>query len=325
MKILVTGGAGFIGSITVRALQKAGHEVVVFDSLEYGHKESVTSSLVIGNLLDKESLKQLDSYSFDAVIHFAAYLQVAESMTHPAKYFENNIQGGINLLEYMKEKHIPFIVFSSTAAIFGTPEHTPIEEDAPKNPTSVYGESKLMFEKVLSWYDVIFGIKSVALRYFNAAGAALDGSLGENHHPETHIIPVAIQKALQGESFSLFGSDYDTPDGTCVRDYIHVEDLAQAHILALEYLVNEKKTNAFNLGVGKGYSNKEVVEMVKKITGINFPVIMQPRRPGDPSILLADNKRSQEVLKFEPKYSDLETIVKTAWEWQKKLFEDKQK
>ncbi len=317
MKILVTGGAGFIGSVTVRALQNAGHEVVVFDSLEYGHKEAVSAPLVTGNLLDKESLHQLDEYPFDAVIHFAAYLQVAESMTEPAKYFENNIQGGVNLLEYMREKHIPFIVFSSTAAIFGTPEHTPIEEDAPKNPTSVYGESKLLFEKVLSWYDRIFDIKSVALRYFNAAGAALDGTLGENHNPETHIIPVAIQKALKGESFSLFGDDYDTPDGSCVRDYIHVEDLAQAHILALNYLEREKKSNAFNLGVGKGYSNKEVIDMVKKVTGSDFPVTIQPRRPGDPSVLLADNKRSQEVLGFSPKYSDLETIVKTAWEWQK--------
>lgn len=318
MKILVTGGAGFIGSITVKALQKAGYDVVVFDSLENGYRESVTVPLVVGNLLDKESLRQLDNYTFDAVIHFAAYLQVAESMTNPAKYFENNLQGGLNLLEYMKEKKIPSIVFSSTAAIFGTPKHTPISEDAPKNPTSVYGESKLLFEKILSWYDSLFSIKSVALRYFNAAGAALDGTLGENHIPETHIIPAAMQRALRGESFSLFGSDYDTPDGTCVRDYIHVEDLAQAHILALQYLEKERKSNAFNLGVGKGYSNKEVVEMVKKITEIDFPVSIEPRRPGDPAILLADNKKSQEVLGFYPKYSDLETIVKTAWEWQKR-------
>lgn len=318
MKILVTGGAGFIGSITVKALQKAGYDVVVFDSLENGYRESVTVPLVVGNLLDKESLRQLDNYTFDAVIHFAAYLQVAESMTNPAKYFENNLQGGLNLLEYMKEKKIPSIVFSSTAAIFGTPKHTPISEDAPKNPTSVYGESKLLFEKILSWYDSLFSIKSVALRYFNAAGAALDGTLGENHIPETHIIPAAMQRALRGESFSLFGSDYDTPDGTCVRDYIHVEDLAQAHILALQYLEKERKSNAFNLGVGKGYSNKEVVEMVKKITEIDFPVSIEPRRPGDPAILLADNKKSQEVLGFYPRYSDLETIVKTAWEWQKR-------
>lgn len=318
MKILVTGGAGFIGSITVKALQKAGYDVVVFDSLENGYRESVTVPLVVGNLLDKESLRQLDNYTFDAVIHFAAYLQVAESMTNPAKYFENNLQGGLNLLEYMKEKKIPSIVFSSTAAIFGTPKHTPISEDAPKNPTSVYGESKLLFEKILSWYDSLFSIKSVALRYFNAAGAAIDGTLGENHIPETHIIPAAMQRALRGESFSLFGSDYDTPDGTCVRDYIHVEDLAQAHILALQYLEKERKSNAFNLGVGKGYSNKEVVEMVKKITEIDFPVSIEPRRPGDPAILLADNKKSQEVLGFYPRYSDLETIVKTAWEWQKR-------
>ncbi|HEX7042792.1 MAG TPA: UDP-glucose 4-epimerase GalE [Patescibacteria group bacterium] len=323
MKILVTGGAGFIGSITVKALQKAGHDVVVFDNLEYGHKEAVSVPLVVGDLLDKESFAGLDAYKFDAVIHFAAYLQVAESMKDPAKYFNNNVQGGVNLLEYMREKKIPYIVFSSTAAIFGTPLHTPIEEDAPKNPTSVYGESKLMFEKVLSWYDKLFGIKSVALRYFNAAGAALDGSLGEDHSPETHIIPVAMQKAMKNEEFLLFGSDYDTPDGTCIRDYIHVEDLAKAHILAIEYLSKGEKSNTFNLGVGRGYSNKEVVEMVKKVIGIDFKVKMEERRPGDPSILLADNKKSKEVLKFEPEYSDLETIVKTAWEWQKKLAEKK--
>lgn len=323
MKILVTGGAGFIGSVTVQALQKAGHEPVVFDSLEYGHKEAVSAPLIVGNLLDKESLKQLDAHTFDAVIHFAAYIQVGESMAYPGKYFENNIQGGVNLLEYMKERHIPAIVFSSTAAIFGTPEQTPIREDAPKKPTSVYGESKLMFEKVLGWYDSVFDIKSVALRYFNAAGAALDGSLGEDHTPETHIIPVAMQRALKGESFSLFGDDYETPDGTCVRDYIHVEDLAKAHILALEYLAQEKKSNAFNLGVGKGYSNREVIDMVKNVTGIDFPVTMEPRRPGDPAVLLADNTKSQEILKFYPKHSDLKTIVQTAWDWQKKLFEKK--
>lgn len=318
MKILVTGGAGFIGSITVRALQKVGHEVVVFDSLEYGHKEAVDTTLVVGDLLHGESLKQLDSHTFDAVIHFAAYIQVGESMQNPYKYFQNNIQGSLNIVEYMREKQIPFIVFSSTAALFGLPEQIPIEEDDKKAPTSVYGESKLMFEKILSWYDSIFGIKSVCLRYFNAAGAALDGTLGEDHSPETHIIPVAMQKALKGEGFSLFGDDYDTPDGTCVRDYIHVEDLAQAHILALEYLKKEKQSNAFNLGVGRGYSNKEVIDMVKKITGIDFPVAMQPRRPGDPAVLLADHTKSQEILGFYPKYSDLETIVQTAWEWQKR-------
>lgn len=323
MKILVTGGAGYIGSITVKALQKAGHEVVVFDNLEYGHKWAVDTPLVIGDLLKKEDLQKLDSYTFDAVIHFAAYLQVGESMINPYKYFQNNMLGGLNLLEYMKEKKIPSIVFSSTAAVFGMPEHTPIREDDSKKPESVYGESKLMFEKVLSWYDTIFGIKSVVLRYFNAAGAALDGSLGEDHNPETHIIPVAIKKALKGEAFSLFGDDYPTPDGTCIRDYIHVEDLAQAHILAIEYLGKEKKSDSFNLGVGKGYSNKEVVDMVKRITGIDFTVNIEKRRPGDPAILLADNTKAKSVLGFNPQYSDLETIVKTAWNWHRKVKNEK--
>ncbi len=317
MKILVTGGAGYIGSITVRALQKEGHEVVVFDNLEYGHKESITCPLVVGDLLRKDSLAQLDEYSFDAVIHFAAYLQVAESMSNPYKYFQNNMMGGLNLLEYMKEKSIPSIVFSSTAAIFGLPEQIPIREDDKKQPESVYGESKLMFENVLIWYDKLFSIKSVCLRYFNAAGASLDGTLGENHDPETHIIPVAMKKALKGEVLSLFGSDYPTPDGTCIRDYVHVEDLASAHILAIGYLQENKTSNTFNLGVGKGYSNLEVIEMIRKVTDINFSVKMEERRLGDPAVLLADNTKAKELLGWVPKYSDLETIAKTAWKWHK--------
>lgn len=317
MKVLVTGGAGYIGSITVKRLLEAGHDVVVFDNLEYGHKESVTCPLVVGDLLKKEDLQQLNSYNFDAVIHFAAYLQVGESMENPNKYFQNNVMGGLNLLEYMKERKIPYIVFSSTSAIFGTPESVPVREDAPKHPESVYGESKLMFETVLKWYDTIFGIKSVCLRYFNAAGASFDGLLGEDHTPETHIIPVAIQKALANAEFSLFGDDYPTPDGTCVRDYVHVEDLATAHIQALAYMEKTKQSDVFNLGVGRGYSNKEVIEMVKRISGVDFPVIIAPRRAGDAAIVFADNAKAKEVLGFDPKYSDLETIVQTAWKWHK--------
>lgn len=315
MKILVTGGAGYIGSVTVKRLLDAGHEVVVFDNLEYGHKESVTCPLVVGDLLRKEDFSKLDGYSFNAVIHFAAYLQVGESMTNPYKYFQNNVMGGLNLLEYMKDKHIPFIVFSSTSAIFGTPSEVPVKEDAPKHPESVYGESKLMFENVLKWYDQIFDIKSVCLRYFNAAGASMDGSLGEDHDPETHIIPVAIKKALTNSEFLLFGDDYSTQDGTCIRDYIHIEDLATAHIQALDYLEKTKQSNQFNLGVGKGYSNKEVIEMVKKISGVNFHVKIAPRRLGDAAIVFADNTKAKDALGFEPKHSDLETIVKTAWQW----------
>lgn len=312
-KILVTGGAGYIGSVTVKAMQNAGYDVVVFDSLEFGHKEAVTCPLIIGNLLDKESLRQLDQYQFDGVIHFAAYLQVKESMSNPYKYFQNNMLGGLNLLEYMKEKKIPFLVFSSTAAVFGLPEKNPITEDEAKQPTNVYGESKLMFEKVLSWYDKLFDIKSISLRYFNAAGAAFNGTLGEQHNPETHIIPSAISAALHGKEFTIFGNDYPTPDGTCVRDYIHVEDLAAAHIKALEYVEKAQKSDAFNLGTGNGYSNKEVVEAVKKVTGIPLSVVFGPQRPGDPAVLLADNTKAKTILGWNPERSDLETIVETAY------------
>lgn len=315
MKVLVTGGAGYIGSVTVKALQARGHEVVVFDNLSQGHKNAVTCPLVIGDLLKKEDLAQLNQYKFDAVIHFAASALAGESMENPYKYFQNNILGGLNLVDYMRDTHIPSIIFSSTCAIYGHPDKVPVSEDESKKPESVYGESKLAFEKILYWYDQIFGIKHVNLRYFNAAGASLDGTLGEEHDPETHIIPVAIKKVLKGEAFSLFGTDYPTPDGTCIRDYIHIEDLAAAHIQALEYIQKTHTSNYFNLGTGKGYSNKEVIEMIKKVTGIPLQTEEKPRRAGDPPIIYADNAKAREILGFDPKYSDLETIVKTAWQW----------
>jgi len=317
MKILVTGGAGYIGSVTVKNLLDKGHEVVVFDSLEYGHKEAVNCPLIIGNLLDKESIKQLDGYNFDGVIHFAAYLQVGESMENPYKYFQNNLMGGLNLLEFMKKKDIKNIVFSSTAAIFGEPKDEFLKEDDPKSPLSVYGQSKLMFEKILEWYDRIFGMKSISLRYFNASGASLDGKLGELHDPETHIIPVAIRKIIKNEEFSLYGTDYPTKDGTCIRDYIHVEDLAEAHILALDYLKKENKSASFNLGTRKGFSNREVLEMVEKVTGTKLKIKDAPRRPGDPPVLLADSSKAKKVLGWNPIHSDLEEIIKTAYEFLK--------
>ncbi len=217
----------------------------------------------------------------------------------------------------MKERKIPCIVFSSTSAIFGTPKDVPVAEDAPKHPESVYGETKQMFESVLKWYDEIFDIKSICLRYFNAAGASMDGTLGERHNPETHIIPIAIQKALTHTAFSLFGEDYPTPDGTCIRDYIHVEDLANAHMQALEFLQKNKKSAVFNLGVGRGYSNKEVVHMVKEISGVDFPIQIAPRRIGDAAIVYADNTKAKNELGFHPTHSDLETIIRTAWQWHK--------
>lgn len=319
MKILVTGGAGYIGSITVKLLQEKGHEPVVFDNLVYGHKEAVSCPLIVGDLLDKEFLfKSLENENFDAVIHFAAYALAGESMENPYKYFYNNIQGGLNLLDLMKEKKIPNIIFSSTCSIYGTPKVLPVSEAEEKKPESVYGESKLMFEKILSWYDMIYGIKHINLRYFNAAGAAPDGSLGENHDPETHIIPVAIKAAMNNQPFNLFGDDYSTKDGTCVRDYIHVLDLAEVHMQAIKKIAETKTSDVFNLGTGNGYSNLEILEMIKKVSGINMTVVKKPRRAGDPPIIFADNTKARAELGFSPKYSDLETIVKTAWQWHNK-------
>lgn len=321
MKILVTGGAGYIGSITVARLLKEGHEVVVFDNLVQGHEESIACPLVTGDLLYKARLHDsLSSFQFDAVIHFAAYLQVGESMRNPYKYFENNLMGGLNLLEFMKEKGIKYIVFSSTSALYAPPKVLPVKEDAPKEPQSVYGETKLTFEKILHWYDEIFGIKSISLRYFNAAGASRDGKLGEMHVPESHIIPVAIQKALENSEFTLFGNDYDTKDGTCIRDYIHVEDLAEGHILALKKLTETNKSNIYNLGTSLGHSNLEVIDMVKKISGVDFPVVVKPKRPGDLPVVYADSTKAKTELGFAPKYSDLETIIKTAWQWHKNRY-----
>ncbi|PIQ69898.1 UDP-glucose 4-epimerase GalE [Candidatus Shapirobacteria bacterium CG11_big_fil_rev_8_21_14_0_20_40_12] len=319
MKILVTGGAGYIGSHTVVELLKQGHEITVFDNLVCGHKEPVICPLIIGDLLDKNQINAVfEKDSFDGVIHFAAYALAGESMNEPRKYFENNILGGLNLLEAMKKHGVDKIIFSSSCSQYGFPEKLPVTEEESKKPASVYGESKLMFETILQWYDSLFGIKNVCLRYFNAGGASLDGSMGEDHDPETHIIPIAIQTALgQREKFVIFGMDYKTPDGTNIRDYVHVLDLADAHIRALEYLVRENESNYFNVGTGKGYSNKEIVEMVKKISGINFMVEFGPRRLGDPDAVYADNTKIKKALSWEPRYSDLETIIKTAWNWHK--------
>lgn len=317
--ILVAGGAGYIGSHTVKELQNQGNEITVFDNLIYGHKEAVSCSLVAGDLLNKTEVEKIfQKNKFDAVIHFAAYSQAGESMENPAKYFENNIQGGLNLLEEMRKNDVKHIIFSSTAAVYGFPKNLPVKETDEYKPSSVYGESKLAFERILKWYDEIFGIKSVCLRYFNACGASLDGSIGEDHKPETHIIPIAMQAALgQRKSFNIFGNDYNTPDGTCIRDYIHVLDLAFAHIKALDYLSRENMRNTFNLGTGRGYSNKEIIDMVKKIAGVDFPVIIGPRRPGDPDAVYADSSKAKSQLNWEAKYSDIETIIETAWNWHK--------
>ncbi len=326
MKILVTGGAGYVGSHTVSELLKQGHEAVVFDNLVYGHKEAIKCPLIVGDLLHKEEISSVfEKEKFDGVIHFAAYALAGESMKEPGKYLENNLQGGLNLLEAMKNHGVDKIVFSSTCAIYGFPDKLPVveEEDLPagrqvKKPVSIYGESKLMFEKILQWYDKLFQIKNICLRYFNAAGASLDGSIGEDHSPETHLIPLTMQVALgQREKLVIFGNDYKTADGTNIRDYIHVLDLAGAHIKALGYLSKENQSNYFNVGTGRGYSNKEIIETIKAAAGVDFKVEIGPRREGDPDAIYADNSKIKKILGWEPKYSDLETIIKTAWNWHK--------
>lgn len=324
MKILITGGAGYIGSHMSKVLLDRGDEVVVADSLELGFEAAIDnrSRLEVGDLRDKNYVSYLFSqYEFDAVIHFAAYISVGESMRDPAKYFENNVVAALNLIEEMRRKNKNNFIFSSTAAVYGNPESTPIPEDHPKKPTNPYGESKLMVEKMLSWYHEIKGLNYAALRYFNACGASLDASIGERHDPETHLIPNALKAALTESEFTLFGDDYDTPDGSCVRDYIHVLDLAQAHILALEKLQKDPGGYVYNVGTGKGYSNKEVVDVIKKVTGKDFAVKIAPRREGDPAKLVADATKIKTELGFTPQYSDLDTIVKTALEWSKKTID----
>ncbi len=318
MKILVTGGAGYIGSFTVRQLQKKGHEVVVFDNLVYGHKEAINCPLIIGDLSTQELLEKVSrDGKFEAVVHFAAFIAAAESMENPAKYYRNNVCGSLNLFEAMVKNNIKKLVFSSTAAVYGNPIHIPIPEDDPKNPTNVYGQTKLIIEQILQDFDSAYDLKSIRIRYFNAAGAALDGSIGENHHPETHIIPLSLTAAQEDKVFKIYGDDYPTPDGTCIRDYIHVLDLASAHILALEALNKKANSNYYNTGTGSGFSNKQVVEMVKKVTGKDFKVEIAPRRLGDPSELVAACGKIKKELGWQPQYSDLETIVRSAAKWHK--------
>lgn len=318
MKVLVTGGAGYIGSHMVKVLLEKGHEVVVVDSLERGFRDAIDerAKFVEGNLLDKSFVEQIFSTDhFDGVIHFAAYIAVGESMEFPGMYFENNTTGALHIIQAMQKNNINNFIFSSTAAVYGTPVTIPISEDHQKKPESPYGESKLMVEKMLQWFHDRTGLQFIALRYFNASGASLDASIGERHDPETHIIPNVIKAALGNSTFKLFGNDYDTPDGTCIRDYIHVLDLCEAHILALEKLSKDGGASFYNVGTGKGYSNKEVVEMVKKVSGVDLQIEFAERRPGDPNQLIADASKIKAELGFEPKYSDLETITTTAWKW----------
>jgi UDP-glucose 4-epimerase len=321
MKILVTGGAGYIGSFMIKRLLEEGHEVTCVDSLERGDSSRIDpkATYIQGDLGDKNILQQVFATHFDGVIHFAGYISMGESMENPGLYFEKNTVVTLNLLEAMKTAGVRNIIFSSTAGIYGNPAQVPIPETHLANPTNPYGESKRLIEQMLVWYQKIYGISFASLRYFNAAGAALDGSLGENHKPETHIIPNILKAILTDSEFTLFGTDYDTPDGTCVRDYIHVLDLVEAHILALNKITRQAGAYIYNVGTGKGHSNKEVLEVVKKVTGKDVKVINKSRRPGDANELIADASAIQKDLGFSPKHSDLETIIKTAWEWHKNL------
>lgn len=318
MKILVTGGAGYIGSFMTRRLLDEGYEVTVLDSLERGHKEAVDNraKLVVGDLLDSIFLKEVFSNEqYDGVIHFAGLISVGESMQSPTHYFSSNVQGSVNLLDAMVQGKCQSIIFSSSAAVYGNPKRVPIDEDHPKHPESVYGETKWMVEKILQWYFITKQINSVSLRYFNAAGASLDGTHGEMHNPETHIIPKIIEAVMMDSEFTLFGTDYDTSDGTCIRDYIHVLDLTEAHVLSIHKLQESEGNFSLNIGTGWGHSNKEVVAMVEKVSGKKVKIIEAQRREGDPAKLIADAAKIKEELHFTPKYSDLETIVTSAWKW----------
>ena len=316
-RVLVTGGAGYIGSNTTLQLLDAGYDVVVVDNLSRGHRAAVDpAQLRVIDLLDTDGLiRVMDEKPCSAVIHFAAYIAVGESMKIPEVYFRNNVAGSLSLLTAMVKTGIRNIVFSSTAAVYGMPVRMPIPESEPYAPVNAYGESKVMVEKLLYWFDQIHHMRSVCLRYFNAAGADPAGRAGEDHEPETHLIPLIFRAVNTGEPVTLFGNDYPTPDGTCIRDYIHVTDLAQAHIAAVEYLASGGKSDRFNAGTGHGYSVSEVLRAVEDVTGKKVPFQFGPRREGDPPALVADSSRLQTELRWKPVNSDLHRIVETAWQW----------
>jgi UDP-glucose 4-epimerase len=314
-RILVTGGAGYIGSHTVQLLLEQGHEVTVVDDLSKGYRHNVPSgSLCQLNILDTEALAELMRQSrSEAVIHFAAFIAVGESMREPARYFRNNLGGSLSLLTAMVRAGVRHVVFSSTAAVYGEPETSPIHETARIRAVNPYGESKVMVETLLRWFDQIHDLTSVALRYFNASGADPLGRLGEEHEPETHLIPLLLRAVLTGKPITIFGDDYPTPDGTCIRDYIHVTDLAQAHILALDYLLQGGASEQFNVGTGSGHTVREMIRVVKEVTGRDVPFIVGPRREGDSPSLVAASDKLRAKLGWEPHYADLKTIVEHAW------------
>ena len=319
MKILIVGGAGYIGSHMVKRLATAGHEVVTLDNLSYGYRDAVKyGEFVQGDLGNDKILDSIFSDgSIDAVMHFAGFIQVGESMIKPSMYYQNNVTNTLILLDAMLRHQVKKFIFSSTAAIFGEPDYTPIDEKHNKQPINPYGHSKLMIEQVLDDYDEAYGLHSTCLRYFNAAGADPDGELGERHVPETHLIPLILQAASgRRDDIKIFGDDYATDDGTCVRDYIHINDLCDAHLLALELMIKNNKSARFNLGNGKGFSVKQVIDVAKKVSGKDFKVTMEPRRAGDPAVLVADANLATQTLNWQPKFAELEDIVRTAWNWE---------
>ena len=320
MQILVTGGAGYIGSHTVRELLIKRYKVVILDNLSRGHMESVPEIAIFekADLLDIESLRSVfRKYNFDAVIHFAAFAYVGESVEKPEMYYQNNVVGSFNLINVANEFGIKKFVFSSTCSIYGNPKKVPISEEQLSAPINPYARTKLMIENILNDFDTSHGLKYVALRYFNASGDSDDGMIGESHDPEPHLIPLVLYAALgKKDKIKIYGDDYPTKDGTCVRDYIHVNDLADAHIRALEYLKSNNNSTIINIGTGEGYSVKEIIDMSKEITGINIKQEIIERRAGDPAVLIADNKKAKEVLGWTPKY-DLRKTIQTAWNWHK--------
>mgnify|MGYP004617369045 FL=1 len=316
--ILVIGGAGYIGSHMVRMLAKQGYNPVVFDNLSKGHREAVANyPFELGDLGDKARLTEVfKKYGIEAVMHFAAFAEVCESVKEPSKYYHNNVAKVLDLLDALVENDIKYFVFSSTAATFGEPIRPKIDESHPQNPINPYGNTKLMVEKILADFDTAYNLKATALRYFNASGADDSGEIGESHNPETHLIPIVLQAAAgKRASIKMFGTDYPTPDGTCVRDYVHVNDLARAHILALEKMFKDNVSERFNLGSGNGFSVAEIVKEAKRITGIDFTVEKAPRRDGDPAVLVADSAKAERILGWKPQYN-LTRIIETAWNWE---------
>ncbi len=326
--LLITGGAGYIGSHAVKEAQANGFEPITYDNLSEGHRWAVKAGVFVkGDLANRaQLLKAFQKYKPQAVMHFASHIAVGESVANPQKYYQDNLTNAMNLFSVMLDRKVRYFILSSTAATYGDPLKVPIPEDHPQNPVNPYGDSKWMLERILAWYDRAYGLRSTYLRYFNAAGADSSGEIGEVHDPETHLIPLVLDAAAgRRKEITVFGQDYATPDGTCVRDYIHVTDLAQAHYLALKRMMSADKSDFFNLGTGHGYSVKEVIDKAGEVTGLKIPVAYGPRRAGDPPELVAQSKKAMEVLKWKPEHSSLENILKTAWGWHQNFYDSKGK